>query len=93
MCVDLWNRCEICKKPTNNPVELANTECGIECATRPIVGLSVLYSCSNFAHNVVSFSEKLRNFPENLFGENGSVWYVDVWNRTEILIDCHIIRG
>ena len=81
------------KKTTNNPVELANTECGIECGTRPIVGLSVLYSCSNFAHNGVSFSEKLRNFPENLFGQNGIVGSVDVWNRTEILIDSHIIRG
>ena len=41
----------------------------------------------------VSFSEKLKNFPEILFGQNGSAWYVDLWNRTEILIDCHIIRG
>ena len=28
------------EKKTNNPVELANIECGIECGTRPIVGLS-----------------------------------------------------
>ena len=48
--------------------------------------------CTNFAHNV-SFSGKLGNFPEIIFGQNGSVEYVDVWNRTEILIDCHIIRG
>ena len=48
--------------------------------------------CTNFAHNV-SFSGKLENFPEILFGQNGSVWYVDLWNRTETLIDCHIIRG
>ena len=78
------------RKTTNNPVELANIERGIECGT--IVGLSILYSCSNFAHNV-SFSEKLGNFPEILIGQNGSVWYVDLWNRTEILIDRHIIRG
>ena len=56
------------------------------------LGLSILYSCTNFAHNV-SFSEKLGNFPEILFSQNGSVWYVDLWNRTEILIDCLIIRG
>ena len=48
--------------------------------------------CPNFAHNV-SFSGKLRNFPEFLFGRNGRVLCVDLWNRTEILIDCHIIRG
>ena len=92
MCIDLWNRCEICKKTTNNPVKLANTECGIECGTRPIVGRSILYSCSKFAHNV-SFSEKLGSFSEIIFCQNGSVWYVDLWNRTEILIDCPIIRG
>ena len=39
MCVDLWNRCEINKKATNSPVELANIECGIECRTGPTVGL------------------------------------------------------
>ena len=48
--------------------------------------------CPNFAHNV-SFSGKLGNFPEIIFSQNGSVWYVDLWNRTEILIDCHIISG
>ena len=82
------------QKTANNPVELANIECGIECGTRPIVGLSacILCSCSNFAHNV-SFSEKLGNFPEILFGQNGSVWYVDLWNRTKILFDCQIMRG
>ena len=84
-------RCEICKKTTSNPVELANIECGIECRTRPIVGLSILYSCSNFAPNVC-FSEKRGNFPEILFSQSDSVCYVDLWNRTEILIDCHIIR-
>ena len=46
----------------------------------------------NFAHNV-SFSGKLENFPEFLFSQNGSVWCVDLWNRTEILIDCQIMRG
>ena len=53
---------------------------------------SILYSCSNSPHNV-GCSEKLGNFPEILFGQNDSVWYVDLWNRTEIFIDCHIIRG
>ena len=77
-------------KTTNNAVELANIECGIECGTRPTI--SILYSCSNFAHNV-SFSDKLGNFTEIRFGQNGSVWYVDLWNRTEILIDIYIIRG
>ena len=48
--------------------------------------------CTNFAHNV-SFSGKLGNFPEILFSQNGSACYVDLWNRTEILIDCHIMRG
>ena len=48
--------------------------------------------CRIFANNV-SFSGKLGNFPEILFGHNGSDWCVDLWNRTEILIDCHIIRG
>ena len=38
----------------------------------------------NFAHNV-SFSGKLGNFPEFLFSENGSFWYVELWNRTEKL--------
>ena len=78
------------QKVTNNPVELANIECGIECGLD--LALSILYSCTNFAHNV-SFSEKLGNFLETIFGQNCSVWYVDLWNRTEILIDCHIIRG
>ena len=45
----------------------------------------------NFAHNV-SFSGKLGNFPEFLFSENGSVWYVDLWNRTKVLTDCDIIK-
>ena len=54
--------------------------------------MSILYSCSNSPHNV-GCSEKLRNFPEILSGQNGSVWYVDLLNRTEILIDCHIIMG
>ena len=75
------------QKTANNPVELANIECGIECRTRPIGSLSILYSCSNFAHNV-SFSGKLGNFREILFGQNDSVCYVDLLNRTEILIDC-----
>ena len=56
------------------------------------LGLSILYFCTNFAHNV-RFSGKLGNFPEIIFSQNGSVGYVDFWNRTEILIDCHIIRG
>ena len=54
--------------------------------------MSILYSCSNFAHNV-SFSGKLGNFAEVIFSQNGSVWYVNLWNRPKILIDCHIIRG
>ena len=56
------------------------------------LGLSILHSCTNFAHNV-DFSGKLESCPEIIFSQNGSVWYVEMWNRTEILIDCHIIRG
>ena len=56
------------------------------------LGLSIAYSCTSFAHNV-SFPEKLGNFPEVIFSRNGSGWYVDMWNRTEILIDCHLVRG
>ena len=41
------------------------------------LGLSILYSCNNFAQNV-SFSGKLGNLPEILFGQNGSVWYVNL---------------
>ena len=48
--------------------------------------------CTNFAHNV-SFSGKLRNFSEIIFDQNVSVWCVDLWNRTAISIDGHIIRG
>ena len=42
---------------------------------------------SNFANNV-RFSGKSGKFPEIVFSQNGSVWCVDLWNRTEILIDC-----
>ena len=48
--------------------------------------------CTIFAHNV-SFSVNLGNLPEILFGQISSVWCVDLWNRTEISIDCHIARG
>ena len=63
LCVQICGIVVKFVEKTNNPVELANTECGTECGTGPIVGLSILYSHSNFAHNV-SFSEKLGNFPE-----------------------------
>ena len=48
--------------------------------------------CPNFAHNV-NFLGKLGNFPEIIFGDNGSLWCIHLWNRTEILIDCHINQG
>ena len=48
--------------------------------------------CSNSGDNV-SFSGKLGNFPEILLSQSDSVWCVDLWNSTEILIDCHIMRG
>ena len=48
--------------------------------------------CTNFAHNV-SFPGNFRKFSEILFSQNGRFWCVDLWNRTEILIDCHIARG
>ena len=49
-------------------------------------------SCTDFAHNV-NFSGNLENFLEILFSQISSVWCVDLWNRTESLIDCHIVRG
>ena len=48
--------------------------------------------CINFAHNV-RFPGKLEKISEILFGKNGSVPCVDLWNRIEILVDCHIARG
>ena len=76
--VDLWNRTEIL----------------IQCH---IIGGNTSNSnqnhfCPNFAHNV-NFHAKLGNFPEILSYQNGSVWSVNLWNRTEILIHCHIIGG
>ena len=50
------------------------------------------YFCPNFAHNV-TFPGKLGNFLKILFSRNSSVLCVDFWNRSEILIDCHKIRG
>ena len=83
MCADLWNRCEISKKPANNLVKDLKaeygTECGAECGTGNL-------SCTDLAHNV-SFPAKLGNFPEILCYQNCSVWGVDLWNWTEILID------
>ena len=73
------------QKATNNLVKDSNAECGTECGTGNI-------SCTDLANNV-SFSGKLGNFPEILCYQNGSVGGVDLWNRTEILIDCQIIRG
>ena len=77
----MWNF----QKATNNLVKDSNAECGTEFGTGNLSGTDL--------ENNLSFSGKLGNFPEILCYQNGSVGGVDLWNRTEILTDCQIIRG
>ena len=78
-CVDLWNRTEI----------LIDCHIAEGRKTSKSQQNHFLYQ---FAHNV-SFPGNLWKFLEILFSQNGRVWCVNLWNRTEILLDCHIARG